>query len=50
MFAHAFLAAIRASGRDIEELQKGAVLQEEGKLLLLLSSSSLQDFKKRRGL
>jgi SRSO17 transposase len=47
MFAHAFLAAIRASGRDIEELQKGAVLQEEGKLLL---SSSLQDFKKRRGL
>ena len=47
MFAHAFLAAIRASGRDIEELQKGAVLQEEGELLL---SSSLQDFKKRRGL
>jgi SRSO17 transposase len=46
MFAHAFLAAIRASGRDIEELQKGAVVQEEGKLL----SSSLQDFKKRRGL
>jgi SRSO17 transposase len=47
MFAHAFLAAIRASGRDIEELQKGAVVQEEGELLL---SSSLQDFKKRRGL
>lgn len=46
MFAHAFLAAIRASGRDIEELQKGAVVQEEGELL----SSSLQDFKKRRGL
>jgi SRSO17 transposase len=46
MFAHAFLAAIRASGRDIEELQKGAVVQEEGELL----SSSLQDFKERRGL
>jgi SRSO17 transposase len=47
MFAHAFLAAIRASGRDIEELQKGAaILQEEGELL----SSSLRDFKRRRGL
>jgi len=46
MFAHAFLAAIRTSGREIEELQKGAVVQEEGELL----SSSLRDFKKRRGL
>ena len=47
MFAHALLAAIRASGREIEELQKGAVVQEEeGELL----SGSLQDFKKRRGL
>jgi SRSO17 transposase len=47
MFAHAFIAAIRASGHDVEELrQKGAIiLQEEGKL-----SSSLQDFKKQRGL
>jgi SRSO17 transposase len=26
MFAHAFLGAIRADGRDIEELQKGALL------------------------
>jgi SRSO17 transposase len=47
MFAHAFLAAIRASGRDIKELQKGAaVLHKEGELL----RSSLQNFKKRRGL
>jgi SRSO17 transposase len=45
MFAHGFLCAIRASGCDIEELQRGALLVKEKS-----KPTSLQDFKKRRGL
>jgi SRSO17 transposase len=44
MFAHAFLAAIRATGQEVELSQKGAILQESK------TGSSLQDFKRRRGL
>jgi SRSO17 transposase len=44
MFAHAFLCAIRASGHEVEPSQKGAALQESK------TGSSLQEFKKRRGL
>jgi SRSO17 transposase len=45
MFAHAFLCAIRASGHNqaVELSQKGAPQQSK-------TGSSLQDFKKRRGL
>ena len=59
MFAHAFLAAIRASGRDVGELQKGGLVPEDGKPSTSTttsssssssSSSSLASFKKRRGL
>jgi SRSO17 transposase len=44
LFAHAFLAAIRAKGQDIEASQKGALLGTgEG-------SESLSEFKRKRGL
>ncbi len=47
LFAHAFLSAIRASGHndDVQSLQKGAAAPLESK-----TGSSLQEFKKRRGL
>jgi SRSO17 transposase len=43
LFAHAFLAAIRAEGIDIEASQRGALGTVEG-------SESLSAFKKKRGL
>jgi len=43
LFAHAFLAAIRAEGIDIEASQKGALGTVEG-------SDSLSAFKRKRGL
>jgi SRSO17 transposase len=43
LFAHAFLAAIRAEGIDIEASQKGALGTVEG-------SDSLSVFKRKRGL
>jgi len=43
LFAHAFLAAIRAERRDIEASQKGALGMVEG-------SESLSAFKRKRGL
>jgi SRSO17 transposase len=43
LFAHAFLAAIRAEGIDIEASQKGALGTVE-------SSDSLSAFKRKRGL
>jgi SRSO17 transposase len=43
LFAHAFLAAIRAKGQDIEASQKGALGTGEG-------SESLSEFKRKRGL
>ena len=43
LFAHAFLAAIRAKGRDIEASQKGAAPKPNGE-------DSLLAFKRRRGL
>ena len=48
LFAHAFLSAIRASSGhndDVQSLQKGAAAPLESK-----TGSSLQEFKKRRGL
>jgi SRSO17 transposase len=43
LFAHAFLAAIRAEGVDIEPSQKGALQKPKG-------ADSLQVFKRGRGL